>query len=117
MGKKRGVSRVFEKKILSDCTKLFRWRTVWCFRKIPLSENFLNRRGGGGSSPFYRIFLSHRTETKILAKEPFCFPEKVWFRKNLTDARGHITLFSGNCHLTVPKKFVGEHFGSSEKIG
>ena len=46
MGKKTGVSRVSEKKILSDCTKLFRWRTVWCFRKIPLSENFLNRRGG-----------------------------------------------------------------------
>ena len=59
--------------------------------------------------------MSHRTETKILAKEPFCFPENVWFRKNSTDARGRITYFNGNFYLTVPKKFVGEYFGSSGK--
>ena len=67
------------------------------FQKNSLIEKFLEKeRGGGGSSRFCRIFLSHRTETEIFAKEPFCFPEKVWYRKKLMDERRHITIFSGD---------------------
>ena len=72
MGKRGGVSRFSLEKFLSDCTKIFHWRTLWCFRKILLSKTFLHRRGG--ASRFCRNFLSHRTETKIFVKEPFCFP-------------------------------------------
>ena len=87
----RGVSRFSVEKFLSHCTEIFHWRTLWCFRKILLSKNFMHRRGG--ASRFCRFFLSHRTKTKNFVKEPFCFPENFWYRKNLW-IRGGISQFS-----------------------
>ena len=49
---------------------------------------------GGGASRFYRLFLSHRTETKTFVKEPFCFQENFWYLKKTMDKRWHITIFS-----------------------
>ena len=46
-----------------------------------------------GASRFCLNFLSHRTETKSFVKEPFCFPEIFWYRKNLW-IRGGISRFS-----------------------
>ena len=37
----------FPSNFLSHYTEIFRWRTLWCFRKILLSEIFMHRRGGG----------------------------------------------------------------------
>ena len=34
-------------KFLSHCTKIFHWRTLWCFRKILLLIIFMHRREGG----------------------------------------------------------------------
>ena len=43
--KRGGVSQFSVEKFLSDCTKIFRWRTLWCFRKILLSKIIMHRRG------------------------------------------------------------------------
>ena len=91
-GEGGGKYHNFSSKFLSHCTEIFHWRTLWCFRKIPLSKIFMHRRGG--ASRFCRIFLSHRTETKSFVKEPFCFREIFWYRKKFMDKRGHITIFS-----------------------
>ena len=40
-----GVSR-FSVEVLSHCTEIFHWRTLWCFRKILFSKIFMHRRGG-----------------------------------------------------------------------
>ena len=66
----------FPSKLLSHCTEIFHWRTLWCFRKILLSKIFMHRRG---ASRFCQNFLSHRTETKSFVKDAFCFPEKFWY--------------------------------------
>ena len=82
----------FPSKFLSHCTKIFLWRTLCCFRKFLLSKIFMHRRGG--ASRFCRNFLSHKNETRSFVKEPFCFPEIFWYRKNIMHKRGHITSFS-----------------------
>ena len=82
----------FPSKFLSQCTEIFHWRTLWCFRKF-FYRKFSCIGGGGGASRFCRDFLSHRTETKSFVQEPFCFPEIFWYRKNLW-IRGGISQFS-----------------------
>ena len=57
--------------------KFIHWRTILCFKNFFIS-NFFMHMSGGGASRFCRIFLSHRTQTKSLVKDPFCFPEKLW---------------------------------------
>ena len=80
----------FPSRFFSHCTEIFHWRTLSCFRKLLLSKIFMHKRG---ASWFCRNFLSHRTETESFVKEPFCFPEVFWYRKNFMDKRGHITIF------------------------
>ena len=75
-----GKSQFPVEKFLSHCTKIFYWRTLWCFRKILLSKTFMHMRE---ASRFCRNCLSHRTETKISVKKPVCFPGNFWYRKNL----------------------------------
>ena len=96
-----GVLRFSVENFLSDCTKIFHWRTFWCFRKILLSKIFMPKRG---ASRFCRNFLSHRTETKIFVKEPFRFPEFFWYPKKFKDKRGHITIFSQNFYVSQCRK-------------
>ena len=43
-----------------------------------ISSRKFSSKGGGRASRFHQLFLSHRTETKISVKEPFCFPENYW---------------------------------------
>ena len=97
----RGVSQVSVEKFLSHCTKIFHWRTLRCFRKILLSKIFMHKRG---ASRFCRNFLSHSTKTKSFVKEPFCFPEYLWYRKKFMDKRGHITIFSRNFYVSQCRK-------------
>ena len=103
---KRGGYHDFPSKFLSHCTEIFHWRTLWCFRKILLSKNFMHwRGGGGGASWFCRNFLSHRTETKSFVKELFCFPEIFWYRKKNMDKRGLITIFIRNFYVSQCQNF------------
>ena len=37
----------FPSKFSSHCTKMFHWRTIWCFRKILSTKIFMHRRGAG----------------------------------------------------------------------
>ena len=70
-----------------------------------------------GASRFCRNFLSHRTETKIFVKEPFCFPEKLWYPKKLW-IRGGISRFSvENFWSHSAEKFRGHLFNVSENLG
>ena len=48
----KGGYHDFPLKFLSHCTKIFHWRTIWCFRKILLSKISMHRRGGGEASRF-----------------------------------------------------------------
>ena len=75
---------------MSHGTKIFHWRTLWCFR-IFFNRNFSSI--GGSHHAFVEFFLSHRTETKSFVKEPFCFPENFWYRK-IFWIRGGISRFS-----------------------
>ena len=99
-----GVSRFAVEKFLSHCTKIFDWRTLWCFRKFLLSKICMHRRGGGGASRFCRNFLSHRTETKNFVKEPFRFPENFRYPKKFMDKMGHITIFIRNFYVSQCRK-------------
>ena len=79
------VSRFSVEKFLSDCTRIFHWRTLWWFRKTLLSKIFMHRRG---ASRFCRNFLSHRTETKIFVNNPSVFQKISGIEKNLWIRRG-----------------------------
>ena len=85
------------------------------------SENFRWRkslwiRGGGGLKISIEIILSHSAE-KFRRGESFSVSlnsgiEKVW----IAGGRGSITIFRRSFCLTVPKYFLGEHFGVSEQF-
>ena len=81
MGKKGGGITSFQEKFLSDCTKLFHWKTVWWFRKIPLSNNFMNRRGGVHHG-FVKIFCLTGPKRKSLQRNPSVFQKKSGIEKN-----------------------------------
>ena len=99
------VSRLFVQKFLSHSADKIRRRTLLCFERILVSKIFMHRRGG---LRFCRNFLSHRTETKSFVKEPFCFREIFWYRKNLW-IRGDISRFSVEIFMShSAKNFVRE---------
>ena len=69
-----------------------------------------------GASLFCRKFLSYRTETKSFVKEPFCFPEKIWYRKSLW-IRGGVSRSSVEIFWShSAEKFFGQPFNVSESL-
>ena len=110
---KKGISLNSVEKFLSHSADKIRRRTLLCFERILVSKIFMRRRG---ASRFCRIFLSHRTETKRFVKEPFCFPENFWYRKNFMDKRGHITIFSRNFYVSQCRKISLENTSMFQKI-
>ena len=72
--------RDFPSKILSHCTEIFHWRTLWSFRKSLLWKIFLHNRRG---ILVFRNFLSQRTVRRSFVKEPVGFPEVFWYRKKV----------------------------------
>ena len=106
--------RDFPSKFLSRCTDFF------IGEHFGLSEKFFYRnfpRIGGGASWFCRIFLSHRTKTKSLVKEPFGFSEFFWYREKFMEKTGHITIFYRKFVVSqYPKNFVEESFCVPEKF-
>ena len=103
-----GEYRDFQSKFLFHCTKIFHWRTLWCFRKTLLSKIFMHRRGG--ITVLSEFFVSQDRNEKLCIGT-LLFSETFWYRKKLMDKRGHITIFSRKflC-LTVPKTFVRESY-------
>ncbi len=88
------------------------------FQSFLVSKFLMNRRlnGGGGHHGFIEIFLSHRTETKNVVREPFCVPENIWYGKKLYGSEGmwggrEYHVFRRNFQGSqCRKKFVGEPF-------
>ena len=93
--------------VLSHSTeKLRRW-TLWCFKKLLVSKNFMDRRRG---VPRFSVenFLSHSTE-KFIRGTLWCF-KKFQASKNFMDKRQNYDFLSTLFCPTVPKNLVGEHF-------
>ena len=53
----------FPSKFLSNCTEIFHWRTLWCSRKILLSNIFMHRRGA--SWFLSKFFVSQDRNEKL----------------------------------------------------
>ena len=113
---KKGISLNSVKKSLSHSADEIRRRTLLCFERILVSKSFKQRRGE--ASRFCRnFFLSHRIEKtwpgnhsvfhKISGREKYSMDKRGW---------GVITIFCRSFCLTVPKYFIGEHFGVSENF-
>ena len=113
---KKGISLYSVEKSLSHSADKIRRRTLLCFERIVVSKIFKQRRGE--ASRFLKKFLSHRTE-KTSPRNHSVF-QKISGRGNyFLDTRGGgggITILRRSFCLTVPKYFVGEHFGVSEKF-
>ena len=85
------------------------------FRKNSGIENFQAKKGGR-FTVLWKFFLSHRTK-KLRQGTILCF-RKFLVGKNILWIRGGggITIFRRSFCFTVPKCFIGEHFGVSEKF-
>ena len=111
---KKGISLFSVEFFLSQSAKKNRKGTLPYFENIPVSKNFMHRRG---ASRFCRIFLSHLTETESFVKEHFCLPENCWYRKNLW-IRGGISRFSVEIFMSHSTEKIREHpFNVSENLG
>ena len=86
------------------------------FRKNSGIENF-QAKEGGSFTVFSKILSSHRTE-KTSPGNHSVFQKISGTEKFFMDRGGGgvITIFRQIFCLTVPKYFIGEHFGVSEKI-
>ena len=108
-------ARLFVQNFLPHSTEKFRWGTLRCIRKFRVVKNFMHQRGGGVSRFSVEFFLSHSAEN-FRRGESFSVSlisgiEKVWIRG------GEYQDFPSKIFcLTVPKCFIGEHFGVSEKF-
>ena len=113
MHKKR-ISLNSVEKSLSHSADKIRRRTLLCFERILVSKSFKQRRGE--ASRFCRIFfISQSQKTSPGNHSVF---QKISGRQNyFMDKRGGgITIFRRSFCLTVPKYFIAEHFGVSEKF-
>ena len=109
-----GIIKIFRRKFLSHRTEIFHWRTLWCFRKILLSKIFMHRRGRG-ITVLSKFFVSQDRNEK-LCKGTLLFSGNFLVSKKFMDKKVLITIFRRSFCLTVPKYFIGEHFGVSENI-
>ena len=75
-----------------------------CFRKLPVAKKILDE---GAIKTFHR-----RTNTELFPGGTFscCVSENFRQRKRLWIRGGYQDFLSENFCLTVPKRFLGEHF-------
>ena len=97
---KRG-DHSFPSKFLSHYTKIFHWRTLWCFRKILLSKIFMHRTGC--ITVLSKFFVSQDRNEK-LCKRTLLFSGNFLVSKKICGYHDFQSKFLG---LTVPKTFVG----------
>ena len=107
------VSRFSVEKFSFHSAEKFRRGTRLCFRKFRVSKNFMPKRGISRFS--IENLLSHSTEKLRRGTLLICF-WKCPVAKKFMDKRGGIKIFRRSFCLTVPKYFIGEHFGVSEKF-
>ena len=101
--------------------EIFRRGTFLCFRKFPVSKNFMDKRGGGEKSItiFCLIFLFFVSRCQKIVGEPFGNSEKLGYRNILSIRAGGGWYYdspSENYCLPVLKNFVGEPFWVPEKF-
>ena len=92
MDKRGGGYHDFPSKFLSHCTKIFHWRTLWCFRKLLLSKIFMHKRGGG-ILVLSKFFVSQDRNGK-LCKGTLLFSGSFLVSKKNLWIRGGISRFS-----------------------
>ena len=112
---KKGISLSTVEKFLSHSADKFRRRTLLCFERILASEIFKQRRGE--ASRFCQNFFYLTGPKKLCQGTILCF-RKILIGKNILWIRegGYHDFPSESFCLTVPKNFIGEHFGVSEKL-
>ena len=111
---KKGLSLNSVEKSLSHSADKICRRTLLCFERILVSKIFKRRRGE--ASRFCRNFFSDRTE-KTSPGNHSVFQKISGSEKYFMYKRGGgITIFRRSFCLTVPKYFIGEHFGVSENF-
>ena len=110
---KKGISLNSVEKSLSHSADKIRRRTFLCFERILVSKSFKQRRGK--LYGFVEIFF-YLTGPKKLRQGTIVFQKISGREKYFMDKRGGITIFRRSFCLTVPKNFIGEHFGISEKF-
>ena len=84
------------------------------FRKNSGIEKFQEKEGES-FTVLSKKFLSHSTE-KTSPGNHSVFQKISGREKHFMDKRGGITIFRRSFCLTVPKSFIGEQFGVSEKF-
>ena len=95
--------------ILSQSTEHFCTRNLPCFRKFPVSKNFMIQMGISRFS--FGNLLSHSTEKTYMARQHFCLseffckPKISWLRGG-----GGIKIFLQKICLTVSKNLEDEHW-------
>ena len=75
------VSRFSAANFLSQSAEKIRRGTLPCFRKILVSENVRDERGGGYHDFPSKLFC--RTVSNHFVEEPFCVSQNFWYRKFL----------------------------------
>ena len=113
---KKGISLNSVQKSLSHSADKIRRRTLLCFERILVSKSFKQRRGE--ASRFCQKIFYLKGPKKLRQGTALCF-RKFLVGKNILWIRGGgggITIFRRSFCLTVPKYFIGEHFGVSQKI-
>ena len=93
----------------------FRRGTLLRFRRILVSENFMDKRAGGRE--YYNFPLKLFCLTVHFVEEHFCVSESFRYRKILWIRVEYHDSLSKICCFTVPKNFVGESFIFSEIWG
>ena len=82
----------FSQKFSVSHYRKLRWKTLLCFRKILVSKNVRDKRGGGYPGFSKKLFCL--TVTKHFVEEPFCVSEKLLLSKLLMDkTRGVVSHF------------------------
>ena len=109
-----GITIFRRKFFVSQCGKIS-WASFQCFRKFGVSKNFMHNRG---ITIFRRKFFVSQCRKIFVGGGSFSVSlilgtEKIWIR----GGRGSIKIFRRSLYLTVPKHFIGKHFGVvSEKF-
>ena len=106
-----GITTLHRKFFCLNTEKLRRGNL--CFRKVLVSQNFMDERGG---REFHDFMLENfcLTVPKIFVEEPICVAENFWYREKSRRSErerergGHHDFPSKICCLTVPSNFVGE---------
>ena len=112
---KKKISLNSVEKSLSHSADKNRRRTLLYFDRILVSKTFKQRRGE--ASRFCRKFFYLTGPKKLRQGAILCF-RKFLVGRNIFWIRegGYHDFPSKNFCVTVPKYFIGEHFGVSEKF-